>query len=93
MAKHTIKGFIQLKVGRYTQPDQFSFMASADMSEYDYVNVMPHTIEIDIPDDFDPRPQQIKDLQEKQQQAQADFAKLCTDIQRQISKLTCLEAA
>lgn len=92
MAKHTIKGFIHQRVSKYAQPNSFTFFESRDVGA-SYVNVMPHTIEIDIPDDFDPRPQQIKDLQAQQQQAQADFAKLCTDIQRQISELTCLEAA
>ena len=55
------------------------------------VMVMPHNIEVDIPDDFDPRPAQIAELQAERTKVQAEFSARVTAIERQISELTCLE--
>ena len=48
-------------------------------------------IEVDVPDSYDPRAQQIAALQELQAKAAADFQKTVTEIQRRISKLQALE--
>jgi len=48
-------------------------------------------IEFDIPENYDPRPQQIAALQELQQKAAADYQTKVTEIQRRISKLQALE--
>ncbi|NBS75479.1 MAG: hypothetical protein EBS66_18640, partial [Betaproteobacteria bacterium] len=48
-------------------------------------------IEIEVPDDFDPRAQQLAVLQAMKQKVMADYQKSVTDINRQISMLTALE--
>ena len=48
-------------------------------------------VEFEVPDDFDPRPEQIKVLQEKQTKAAAAFHAMNTEILRQINELQALE--
>ena len=47
-------------------------------------------IEIEIPDNFDPRPAKIAALQRDLQKAAADYQKSVTDIQRRISELQAI---
>lgn len=51
-----------------------------DMSEIGYVTVMPFSIEVDIPAEFDPRGKMVEMLQEKKREVMADFQKRITDI-------------
>jgi len=48
-------------------------------------------IEIDIPDDYDPRSQQVAALEALKQKVMADYHKSVTDINDRISKLLALE--
>ena len=48
-------------------------------------------IEIEVPDDYDPRAQQIAALEKQKQKIMADFQKSVTDINRRISELQALE--
>lgn len=48
-------------------------------------------IEIDVPDNYDPRAQQIAVLEKKKQKIMADFTKTLTEINNHISKLQALE--
>jgi len=48
-------------------------------------------IQIEIPDDFDPRAQQIVALEKHKQKVMADYQKSVTDINSQISMLQALE--
>ena len=92
--KRTIKGYVTYtKRAWETQPEInfFNFDPRKESHMVDYVVVKQQEIEIEVPDDFDPRPAQIKALEAQQQKARADFEKLCTDIQRQISELQALE--
>jgi hypothetical protein len=84
--KHTIT----MQIHKCKHSSDFCLM-STDMSEYGYVLVGPTDVSFEVPDDFDPRPQQIKALEEKQRQAAAAFYALTTDIKRQISELQSLE--
>lgn len=47
-------------------------------------------IELEVPDNFDPRPQQIEVLQEKKQHAMAEYQKTITEIDHNISKLQAI---
>ena len=55
------------------------------------VLVKTQTIAIEVPLQFDPRPQLIQNLEAEQRKAMADFAKLNTDILRKIGELQALE--
>lgn len=93
--KKTIKGFITYEHSRYA-PENPRIAFNASMPENypdiftDTVTFCEHTIEVDIPDDFDPRAGLIAALKARQVKAAADFAALCTDIQRQISQYEAL---
>ena len=87
--KTQIKGFILWKK-ECGNKDGFLF-AGAEMTGYGYITVMPHTFEVDIPDDFDPRGKQVEMLKAEKQKAMADFQALVTSIDRKISELTALE--
>ena len=57
----------------------------------DYVLLNTKEVEFDIDNDFDPRPLQIKALQEKQKVAAAAFHAMNNDLMRQINELQALE--
>jgi hypothetical protein len=48
-------------------------------------------VEIEVPDNYDPRPQQIASLQRQRNSAMADYQKTVNEINDQISKLQALE--
>ena len=48
-------------------------------------------IEIDVPDDYDPRAQQIAALEKQRQKVMADYQKTVMEINDRISKLQALE--
>ena len=48
-------------------------------------------IEVDVPDNYDPRAQQIAALEKQKQKVMADFQKSVDDINDRISKLQALE--
>ena len=93
MAKHIINGYVTYEKGPHATKPRINFYTFKPKPEnWPYlVIVSEHSIEVEVPDDFDPRPELVKSLQEQQKKARADFEKLCTDIQRQISELQALE--
>lgn len=48
-------------------------------------------VEVEVPDDYDPRSQQIAALQRQRGKAMADYQKTVDDINEKISKLQALE--
>lgn len=48
-------------------------------------------IEIEVPDDYDPRAQKIAALEKHKQKIMADYQKTVTEINERISKLQALE--
>lgn len=90
--KITITGVINYRPATFEGQPEFHFHM-ADMNDYGYVVVKEHSIEVEIPDDFDPRAKQIELLRKKEREIRAAFAKNITDIQREIGKLTAIEVA
>ena len=88
--KVTIKGFIHYRKQAWMDSGSYSFMP-CDMTECGYVNVMPHEIAVEVPDDFDPRPHQVAALIAEKQKARADFQARVTEIDRQIQSLLAIE--
>jgi hypothetical protein len=66
----------------------FSFKFDDDDSR---TYVGEQEIEVDVPDNYDPRAQQIAALEKHKQKVMADFQKTVTDINEKISKLQALE--
>ena len=48
-------------------------------------------VEVEVPDNYDPRAQQIAALEKQKQQVMADFQKSVNEINDRISKLQALE--
>lgn len=53
--------------------------------------VCEQEVEIEVPDNYDPRAQQISALEEKKLEVMAHYQKTVTDINERISKLQALE--
>jgi hypothetical protein len=68
----------------------FSFKAQ-DTEQRTYV--CEQEIEIEVPDNYDPRAQKIEALQAKKLKIMADYQKTVTEINARISELQALECA
>ena len=66
------------------------FAFPVEPCEY-YTFVCKQEIEMDVPDDYDPRTQQISALEKQRTKVMADYQKSVTDINDRISKLQALE--
>lgn len=66
------------------------FYAKIDGNE-NMVYVSTQEVEIDVPENFDPRALQIAALEAQKQKAMADYQKSVNDINERISKLQALE--
>jgi len=92
--KKTLKGFLHFSAEPWNYGELVlrhrDYTGETDMNE---ILIREIAVEIDIPDNFDPRPAQIKALEAKQKQAAAAFQTMNTEIMRQISQLQALEVA
>ena len=88
-----IKTTVHIHYQKYTWEDNGKYQVySFQMSDADHLTyVGEQEVEIDVPDNYDPRPQQIAALQALQQTAAANYQKTVTDIQRRISELQAIE--
>ena len=92
--KVKIKGYVTHTKYKWEDKPHYSFYGF-DPSDHlgdDSVVVMQHEVEIEIPDDFDPRPGQIAALKAQKERAQAEFAKRVTEIDEKINSLLAIEA-
>lgn len=87
--KQTIEGFITYMPARWSGESEYHFQV-IEMPEYGYITVMPYSIEVDIPDDFDPREQQIEILKDKKSGLMVELQCKINAIDDQISKLTAI---
>lgn len=69
-------------------PEDFAF-ATYDMSAH-WPKVATYTIEAEIPDGFDARPDFIKALEAEKEKLQKEFADKVMRINEQISKMLCI---
>jgi hypothetical protein len=53
---------------------------------------MEHEFEVEVPDNFDPRPGQVAALEAKKEEMRADFAKRVKDIDDKINSLMAIAA-
>lgn len=91
--KVTIKGYVTCQQYAWDDKPTFSFY-SFDPTGYDesIVKVMEHEFEVEVPDNFDPRPGQIAALKAKKERVQAEFSKRVMEIDEQINSLLAIEA-
>lgn len=70
---------------------RFSFWASKPSDGTPYITICEHTLAFEMPEGFDPRPQQVKALQEQERKLRAEFSKAVMEINAQIQSLQALE--
>ena len=96
MALHTIKGWLYYKeASKYSKTGEptlyfLPFSPSNTTSDAWGIGIREHSIEVEIPDDFDPRPQQIAALDERIKQARAEFTARINELQEQKSRLLAI---
>lgn len=88
--KVTITGAIYAKQYHTGDKLEFTFFDFDPSEAFGWIRVMGHTIDVDVPADFDIRPGQIAALQKKEQELRAQFAAAVTEIHRQISELQAI---
>lgn len=91
MAKKTIDGFIVARQYDWDEQPTFSWMPY-DPTEWDKdtVVVAAHSVDIDVPDNFDIRPFKILTLERRKTEIQRKFAEEVASIDDQIKKLLAL---
>lgn len=89
--KVTVEGFIVAQQYEWDDAPKFSWSAF-DPTNYDKdcAVVGPHTIEFEVPDNFDFRPVRIATLQARKAELQAKLASELMNIDEQIQKLLAL---
>lgn len=92
MATHEIKGFLTQTNYRDTEPViGFSMYRPNPKYSPDTVVIREHSFEVDVSDDFDPRPSLIAALEEQKRQARVEFAAMVMKIDQRISELQAIE--
>lgn len=71
--------------------DSGFILSKYPLEECGYITIGERSVEVDIPDDFDPRQQKIELLQKEKDRISAAFAKRCSEIQEQINRLYALD--
>ena len=88
--KVTVKHYLtQVQWGWEPKPQYVLYPFPMNGEQYAIVREMD--VELDIPDDFDPRPQQIAALEEQRRKAKADHEALMNMIEGKIQSLRCIE--
>lgn len=96
--KHTINGHIYWKHSQYMEKPEIIFL-SYDIRGFTEeqrdgrVHIAEHSFDVDVPDDFDPRPQMVASLKAEKDRLRAEFAAKVTKIDARINKLLALEMA
>ncbi len=94
MAKITQPVFVHSDTDKHCEAIGFSrwnLARSEWKGDKDNIFVCTAEVTFDVPDDFDPRPAQVKALEAKKREMQAQFAAAVVEIERQISQLQAIE--
>jgi hypothetical protein len=89
--KTTITAHLHYRKYEFDEKGTFELFA-VDLGDSDgRTYIGPREVEVDVPDDYDPRPQQIAALEKQKQKVMADSQKAITEIDGKISNLQALE--
>jgi hypothetical protein len=88
-----IKTTVHIHHQKYEWEDEGQYLVYSCKLDDTYYRayVCEQKIEIEVPDDFDPRTQQIAALMEQKQKVMADYQKTVTEINERINKLQAIE--
>jgi hypothetical protein len=88
-----IKTTVHIYYSKYSWEDKGEYLVFyaklKDNEDRTYVGAQE--IEIEVPENYDPRAQQIEALEKQKQKVMADYQKTVTEINDRISKLQALE--
>lgn len=91
--KVKVNGFTYWQKEAWQREPEFVFR-EFERTECDTcVRVGEMSIEIEVPDDFDPRSQQVAALERRKVELQAQFTAAVTEINARINKLLAIESA
>lgn len=93
--KHTIEGYIIFQQYNWEEKPEYAFSMSGHVTCTEHCNravVMEHSFEVEVPDDFDPRPGFVDQLQQEKERLRAEFSKKVMEIDEKINSLLALEA-
>jgi GH35 family endo-1,4-beta-xylanase len=78
---------------KYEWEDKGQYLIySHKFDDTDYrAHICEQEIEIEVPDNFDPRAQQIAALEKQRQKVMAEYQKTVTEINERINKLQAIE--
>ena len=91
MSKHTIEGFITYNKFEWNDAAVISFCTWNPSEDEETAIVGKHSFEVEVPDDFNPIPQQVAALEEKKRLARIKLAEELAELDEKMSKLLCLE--
>jgi hypothetical protein len=80
--------------GDNTDPARFSLWSSDDIGDYyasAHVYVGPVEVQVDVPDDIDPKALELAHIRAQEQKVRAAFAQRMTELQRQANELLALD--
>lgn len=90
--KLKIEGHVYWLKRSWEEVGAFGFATTKMGNMLGYTDVCEATIEVEVPDNFDPRASQVATLQRQKVALMAEFQNRVTEIEREISQLTALEA-
>lgn len=90
MAKHTITGYLYQVQYSWEDKPRVTFTTYEQSNDPDYALIGPHSFEVEVSDNFDPRPAQIAALEAKKQEIRAEFSKRVMEIDKRISELQAI---
>lgn len=89
--KVSIPGFVHLRNDQWSKDNDFLWAVCDLSNNPNYLMVCPHALEFELPKGFDTRSIKVERLKEEKRKVMAEFQARVTQIERQISELTCLE--
>ena len=90
--KKTFPMFLMYSTSQFTpEKDRFQLFPFDMSSVSDSVLVCPVDVEAEVPDNYDPREQQIADLEAKKRKAIADHEAFMNSIEGKIQSLRAIE--
>jgi hypothetical protein len=92
MSKQTVKGHIFYDTSKHADLTfgRWRFFSGQSESFGTYIPVCPHELTFDQPADFDPRPIEIRALEKRAAEIQAEATAKRTEIFRRISELQAI---
>lgn len=90
MAKHVIEGWLYQRQFQWEDEPTITFSSFDRGNDSDYALIRPYSFEVEVPDDFDPRPAMIVALERKKQEVRAEFARTVAEIDKRIGELQAI---